>query len=145
VISFFKNVGLYQFFFKKIRFLRAFSSFSTKNSSTFSNFSKNSKFGASFLNISIKNIENNRKLIKEHKKLLIMHGLDITTQRIRYYSNNRKKYLNQNMRLLQQRYKFWFLNPFLFHFERKKILLFFLLFLRQYSLVLWFYDRKGKE
>ena len=44
MISFFKNVGLYQFFFKKIRFLRAFSSFSTKNSSTFSNFSKNSKF-----------------------------------------------------------------------------------------------------
>ena len=56
MISFFKNVGLYQFFFKKIRFLRAFSSLSTKNSSTFSNFSKNSKFGASSLNIFIKKL-----------------------------------------------------------------------------------------
>lgn len=92
----------------------------------------------------IKTFDNNDGLMKEYKKLLIIHGLDITTQRIRYFSNNRTTYLKKNLSYLSKRYRFWFLNRTILSFDKKKKILFLLLFLRQYKIVLWLFDRKGK-
>lgn len=54
--SLYKIVGLYQYFFKKIKFFKEFSSLFVTNSKELSSFSKNSKFVAYFLNISIKKL-----------------------------------------------------------------------------------------
>lgn len=85
--------------------------------------------------------ERRQKTLEEIHKLFIIHGLDLTTVRIKDFDEKQTEYLSKNMEYLNQHYPDWRKNPYLKQYSWKKKLIFFLLRLGFYKAVLILYQR----
>lgn len=89
-------------------------------------------------------IENHSKKAKKIlNRLYILHGADITSQRIRFYNDERENYLKKNQNFMKQHDRFWIFNPFILSFPFKKIVLLILFYLGFHSFLLKLLDAKG--
>ncbi len=82
-------------------------------------------------------------VLKEIRRLYIVHGLDITTLRIRDFDDKavRRRYLEENMRRLKHSYPGYRSDPAYRSAPFKKKLIWFLLSAGMYDIVLKLYDR----
>ncbi|MFI3284911.1 MAG: glycosyltransferase family 2 protein [Erysipelotrichaceae bacterium] len=80
---------------------------------------------------------------KNIKSLYIVHGLDLTTLRIKDFDDKaiRKSYLIENMKCLNNYYPMWHNDDLLKSFDLKKRIIFKLLQFNLFGLVLKIYDR----
>ena len=91
----------------------------------------------------VKSHGNEASIIKELYHLYIIHGLDITTLKIKDFDDKsiRKEYLRENMEYLNKYYPNWKNDSKLIEYNKKKKLIFKLLSLKMEGLVLRIYDK----
>ena len=87
-------------------------------------------------------VKNKIPCLDEVNYMFVEHGAKLTTQRIREYQNGREVFLNQNITTLSSKYPKWIKNKYINTYSKKEKVLMYLLYLRQFKLVLWLYDRK---
>lgn len=91
----------------------------------------------------VKSHGNEQNIINELYHLYIIHGLDLTTIRIKDFDDKsiRKQYLRKNMELLKKHYPNWKSDFTLKNYDKKKKIIFSLLGLKLEDLVLKIYDK----
>ena len=94
--------------------------------------------------VSVLKSMHSKLLNKGMNRLYLVHGLDLTTLRIRSYQTNRIEYLKKNMILLNERYPNWYFNSYIIKQGYKKVILYTLLRLNLTKLALALFDRKGQ-
>jgi len=87
-------------------------------------------------------ISNELPCLDEVNYMFVEHGAKLTTQRIREYQNGREVFLKQNITTLSSKYPKWIKNKYIATYSKKERILLHLLYLKQFKLVLWLYDRK---
>lgn len=87
-------------------------------------------------------VSNELPCLDEVNYMFVEHGAKLTTQRIREYQNGREVFLKQNITTLSSKYPKWIKNKYIATYSKKERILLHLLYLKQFKLVLWLYDRK---
>ncbi|MEA5027112.1 MAG: glycosyltransferase [Erysipelotrichaceae bacterium] len=79
------------------------------------------------------------------RKMYILYGAELTTLRIRDFTNDRIHFLRKNMQLLESHYQNWYHDDFVHTYPFKKRIVFFLLHHHCYNLLLFFYNMAKQE
>lgn len=87
-------------------------------------------------------VSNELPCLDEVNYMFVEHGAKLTTQRIREYQNAREVFMKQNITTLSSKYPKWIKNKYIATYSKKERILLHLLYLKQFKLVLWLYDRK---
>lgn len=88
--------------------------------------------------INIKSFKINKML----NELYIVHGADITTQKIRYYSDNRNEYLKINQNYMKKHNHLWIFDAYILNQPIKKIILLIFFYLGMHKILLKLLDAK---
>lgn len=92
-----------------------------------------------FINVNF--VERIQDELKQYvEKLYVIHGLELTTLRIKEFSQNRVNYLQENMRLFRSRVTKGYQRKYFKEYPLKKRIVFWLLEHKQFDLLLFIYD-----